>query len=289
MGQPNPWTTLSERVDLYIAHNRWQPVMRHTVVAGVHLLPGFLSSLFSLAHCLATAPLKLRPYGAIQICLLLLLFLVVVAVTAAVVVPSVLWRCWLGGRKGIRPVKQGALLSQTDLLTRRGHNTHQQSGVKYVFVKETRFIVTACDESWKMWQGPGDNYGTAAAVAATVNTSARPHKIWLRFPLTVDFWPLAAAVERTGFTVYSISQMLNILLRYITICACGSTHLEYTANWRRLGKFAVIRPSTINKTFLFRQSCILTSSTYIIHLVVFAAAAPLKLLLKILWSTDWLI
>ena len=30
------------------------------------LLPGFLSSLFSVAHCLAPAPLKLRPYGAIQ-------------------------------------------------------------------------------------------------------------------------------------------------------------------------------------------------------------------------------
>ena len=30
--------------------------------------PGFLSSLFSVAHCLAPAPLKLRLYGAIQIC-----------------------------------------------------------------------------------------------------------------------------------------------------------------------------------------------------------------------------
>jgi len=35
-----------------------------------------LSSLFSVAHCLATAPLKLRPYGAIQICLLLLVVVV---------------------------------------------------------------------------------------------------------------------------------------------------------------------------------------------------------------------
>jgi len=41
----------------------------------IPLLPDFLSSLFSVAHCLAPAPLKLRPYGAIQIRLLLLLLL----------------------------------------------------------------------------------------------------------------------------------------------------------------------------------------------------------------------
>jgi len=34
----------------------------------------FSLSLLSVAHCLAPAPMKLRPYGAIQICLLLLLF-----------------------------------------------------------------------------------------------------------------------------------------------------------------------------------------------------------------------
>ena len=38
----------------------------------IPLLPGFLSSLFSLTRCLAPAPLKLRPCGAIQVCLLLL-------------------------------------------------------------------------------------------------------------------------------------------------------------------------------------------------------------------------
>ena len=37
--------------------------------------PGFLSSLSSIAHCLAPAPLKLRPYDAIQIRLLLLIFI----------------------------------------------------------------------------------------------------------------------------------------------------------------------------------------------------------------------
>ena len=42
----------------------------------VTLLPVFLSSLCSLTHCLATAPLKLRPYGAMQICLLLLVVVV---------------------------------------------------------------------------------------------------------------------------------------------------------------------------------------------------------------------
>jgi len=44
----------------------------------IPLLPGFLSFLFSEAHCLAPAPLKLRPYGTIQIRLLLLLFLTLV-------------------------------------------------------------------------------------------------------------------------------------------------------------------------------------------------------------------
>ena len=37
--------------------------------------PGFLSPLFSVAHCLAPVPLKSRHYGAIQMCLLLLLLL----------------------------------------------------------------------------------------------------------------------------------------------------------------------------------------------------------------------
>jgi len=41
----------------------------------IPLLPGFFFFLCSLTHCLAPAPLKLRPYGAIQICLLLLLLL----------------------------------------------------------------------------------------------------------------------------------------------------------------------------------------------------------------------
>ena len=45
---------------------------------------------------LPSVPLKLRPYGAIQICLLLLFI---------IIVPSVLRRCWLGGRRGIRTVK----------------------------------------------------------------------------------------------------------------------------------------------------------------------------------------
>ena len=33
--------------------------------------------------------------------------------------PSVLWRCWLGGRKGTRPVKQEAQLSPRDRAMRR--------------------------------------------------------------------------------------------------------------------------------------------------------------------------
>ena len=43
----------------------------HTVKIHIPLLPDFLSSLSSLARCLAPAPLKLRPSGAIQIRLLL--------------------------------------------------------------------------------------------------------------------------------------------------------------------------------------------------------------------------
>jgi len=43
--------------------------------ADISLLSGFLVLLCSLTRCLAPAPLKLRPYGVIQICLLLLLLL----------------------------------------------------------------------------------------------------------------------------------------------------------------------------------------------------------------------
>ena len=103
----------------------------------IPLLPGFLFFLCSLTRCLAPAPLKLRPYGAIQICLLLLLFfdpgtqfpgnekitlcntkstkiklewtllllLLLLLNNCVLCLPSVLWRWWLGGRKGIRPVK----------------------------------------------------------------------------------------------------------------------------------------------------------------------------------------
>ena len=39
----------------------------------IPLFPGFLFFLCSLTCCLAPAPLKIRPYGTIQICLLLLL------------------------------------------------------------------------------------------------------------------------------------------------------------------------------------------------------------------------
>ena len=31
--------------------------------------------------------------------------LIIISMTVSSIVPSVLWRCWLGGRKGIRPVK----------------------------------------------------------------------------------------------------------------------------------------------------------------------------------------
>ena len=37
------------------------------------LISSFLSSHFSVAHCLVPSPMKLRPYGVIQICLLLLI------------------------------------------------------------------------------------------------------------------------------------------------------------------------------------------------------------------------
>ena len=52
--------------------------------------PGFLSSLFSAAHCLAPAPLKLQPYGTIDICLLLFFYpryhIIIVVVILIVIV-----------------------------------------------------------------------------------------------------------------------------------------------------------------------------------------------------------
>ena len=50
-------------------------VFKSVQVKDIPLLQGFLSSLFSVAHCLAPAPLTLRPDGAIQTRLLLLFFL----------------------------------------------------------------------------------------------------------------------------------------------------------------------------------------------------------------------
>jgi len=57
-----------------IRHTERQLCKQPTTTIHVSFLPGFLSSLFSVARCLAPAPLKLRPYGAIQIRLLLLYF-----------------------------------------------------------------------------------------------------------------------------------------------------------------------------------------------------------------------
>jgi len=45
----------------------------------IPLLPGFLSSIFSVAHCLAPAPLKLRSYGAVQMRLLFIIIIVIYA------------------------------------------------------------------------------------------------------------------------------------------------------------------------------------------------------------------
>ena len=57
--------------------------------------------------CRLSAPLKLNPYGAIQILLLLLLlfFSLIIFCLVIFLSPSVLWHCWLGGRKGIRPIE----------------------------------------------------------------------------------------------------------------------------------------------------------------------------------------
>jgi len=46
-----------------------------------------------------------------------------------------------------------------------------------------------------------------------------------------------------------------VLWRYIdqcqpSLCGCGSTHLEYTANWRRCDKLAVHLPSTVKPFFI---------------------------------------
>ena len=66
----------------------------------------------ALPHWDSSAPLKLQPYSTIRICSLKHYYyhyplkqknITYCNVTGDI--PSVLWRCWLGGRKGIRPVK----------------------------------------------------------------------------------------------------------------------------------------------------------------------------------------
>ena len=44
----------------------------------IPLLLGFLSSIFSVAHCLAPAPLKLRAYGAVQMRLLFIIIIIII-------------------------------------------------------------------------------------------------------------------------------------------------------------------------------------------------------------------
>jgi len=62
--------------------------------------------------------------------------------------------------------------------------------------------------------------------------------------------------------------------RQPSLCGCGFTHLEYTANWRRCGMLAAHLPSTV-KTFFYSSSHVLTSSSDIIQLVVLAVVAAL--------------
>jgi len=46
--------------------HRARLVLGWVTMLDIPLLPGFLSSFFTVAHCMAPAPLKLRPYAAIQ-------------------------------------------------------------------------------------------------------------------------------------------------------------------------------------------------------------------------------
>ena len=52
--------------------------------------------------------------------------------------------------------------------------------------------------------------------------------------------------------------------RQPSLCGCGSTHLEYTANWRRCGKLAVHLPSTV-KTFLIEAVISKTFNRWVTH------------------------
>jgi len=36
-----------------------------------------------------------------------MMMIMMIIINFTVIIPSVLWHCWLGGRKGIRPVKNG--------------------------------------------------------------------------------------------------------------------------------------------------------------------------------------
>ena len=70
--QPFMTTTFAKRAFRCSAPAVWNSLPK---TVDIPVLPGFLFFLCSLTRCLAPAPLKLRPYGAIHICLLLLLLL----------------------------------------------------------------------------------------------------------------------------------------------------------------------------------------------------------------------
>ena len=63
--------------------------------------------------------------------------------------------------------------------------------------------------------------------------------------------------------------------RQPSLCGCGSTHLEYTANWRRGGKFTRCPPSVDCQNVSRSSNHIQTLSTGTIQLVVLAVVATL--------------
>ena len=80
---------------------------------------------------------------------------------------------------------------------------------------------------------------TYTVSSGALNSTPSIHPAW---STNTPFYECQPPCRTTHQTVNS---------RQLTLCGCGSTHLEYTANWRRCSKFTVRR---LWKRFSFKQS-----------------------------------
>jgi len=79
---------------------------------------------------------------------------------------------------------------------------------------------------------------------------SRPRRLRRLQPVDADTSPTTCLVQcQCQPPRVTTSQTVNS--RQPSLCGCGSTHLEYTANWRRCGKLTVHLPPT-TKTFLIQ-------------------------------------